>query len=105
MGTIWHDLHRTFGTIRKMPLFTVAAVLTLALGISANTVIFSVIESVLLRPLPYKDPSTLVQLWNTYPPMVPQGPNSSGDFRDFRRQARSFSAIGAYVDTPRGLNL
>src|SRR5215471_15458194 len=105
MGTIWHDLHRTFGTIRKMPLFTVAAVLTLALGISANTVIFSVIESVLLRPLPYKDPSSLVQLRNTYPPMVPQGPNSAGDFRDFRERTQTLSEMGAYVETPRGFNL
>src|SRR5690349_18652297 len=105
MRTIWHDLHYTCGMLRKIPMFTVAAVLTLAIGISANTVIFSVIESVLLRPLPYKDPSSLVQLWNTYPPMVPQGPNSAGDFRDFRERTHTLSGMGAYVDTPRGLNL
>src|SRR5215470_16338474 len=105
MGTIWHDLHDAWGMLRKSPMFTAAAVLTLGLGIGANTAIFSVIEAVLLRPLPYKDPTRLVQLWNTYPPMVPQGPNSAGDFRDFQQRAHTFSAMAAYINTPRGLNL
>jgi len=89
----------------RIPTFTLASVLTLALGIGANTAIFSVVESVLLRPLPYKNPSRLVQLWNTYPPMIPQGPNSACDFRDFRQRSQTFSEMGAYVDTARGLNL
>jgi putative ABC transport system permease protein len=80
-------------------------VLTLALGIGANTAIFTVVESVLLQPLPYQNPSRLVQVWNTYPPLLPQGPNSLGDFRDFRERSQTFSQMAAYVDTPRGLNL
>src|SRR3984957_8390840 len=105
MGTIWHDLRHAYKMVRRTPTFTLAAALTLALGIGANTAIFSVVESVLLRPLPYKDPSRLVQVWNTYPPMIPQGPNSAGDFRDFRQRSRTFSEMAAYIDTPRGLNL
>lgn len=105
MGIVWHDLRHAFQALRRSPAFTLAAVLTLTLGIGANTAIFSVVESVLLRPLPYKDPSRLVQLWNTYPPMIPQGPDSAGDFRDFRQRSRTFSAMAAYIDTARGLNL
>jgi len=105
MGTIWHDLRHACRVLLRIPTFTLASVLTLALGIGANTAIFSVVESVLLRPLPYKNPSRLVQLWNTYPPMIPQGPNSACDFRDFRQRSQTFSEMGAYVDTARGLNL
>ena len=79
--------------------------LTLGLGIGANTAIFSVVQSVLLRPLPYRDPGALVQVWNTYLPAFPQVPNSSGDFLDFQRQAKSFSDIAAYIDIPQGFNL
>lgn len=91
--------------LRRMPMFSLTAVLTLTLGIGANTAIFSVVERVLLRPLPYKNASRLVQIWNTYPPALPQAPDSAGDFRDFRQRAQTFSEMGAYVDTPRGLNL
>ncbi len=91
--------------VGRVPSFAVAAVLTLGLGIGAITAVFSVVESVLLRPLPYKDPTRLVQLWNTYPPTISQGPISVGDFRDFRQRSQSCSEMGAYVDTPRGLNL
>jgi putative ABC transport system permease protein len=105
MGTIWHDLRLAWRALRRSPAFALAAVVTLALGIGANAAIFSVVESVLLRPLPYQDSSRLVQLWNTYPPLIPQGPDSAGDFRDFRQRSRTFSGMAAYIDTARGLNL
>ncbi|HLK47619.1 MAG TPA: ABC transporter permease [Bryobacteraceae bacterium] len=105
MGTIGNDLRYACRMLRKSPAFSLAAVAALTLGIGANTAIFSVVESVLLRPLPYRDPSRLVQLWNTYPPMLPQAPNSSGDFQEFRKRSRTFAEMGAYIDTPRGLNL
>ena len=105
METLWQDLRYAFRALRKSPGFAAVTVLTLGLGIGANTAIFSVVENVLLRPLPYRDPSALVQVWNTYLPAFPQTPMSSGDFRDFQRQAGSFSAMGAYVDPPNGFNL
>ncbi len=105
MENVWQDLRHAFRALRKSPGFTAVAVLTLGLGIGANTAIFSVVESVLLRPLPYQDPSALVQVWNTYLPQFPEVPNSAGDFQDFRRQARGFSGMAAYIDIPRGYNL
>jgi putative ABC transport system permease protein len=105
MGNLWQDLRHGLRALRKTPGFTAIAVLTLGLGIGANTAIFSVVENVLLRPLPYRDPSALVQVWNTYLPQFPQIPNSPGDFQDFRRQAASFSEMAAYVDIPQGFNL
>src|SRR5271154_27911 len=105
MDAFWQDLRHAFRALRKSPGFTTVAVLTLGLGIGANTAIFSVVENVLFRPLPYRDPAALVQVWNTYLPAFPQTPMSSGDFQDFQRQAGSFSQMAAYVDPPSGFNL
>jgi predicted permease len=84
-------------TLRRNPGFTAVAVLTLALGIGANTAIFSVVENVLLRPLPYDHPESLVEVWNTYPNFQPVG-LSPGDYFDWHRDAHSFSVSGAYAE-------
>jgi len=107
MGPLWHELRYAVRALQKSPGFTAVAVLTLALGIGANTAIFSVVQGVLLRPLPYTHPENLVQIWNTYSllPAFPQVELSPGDFQDFRRSAKSFSQIAAYVSIPQGFNM
>jgi putative ABC transport system permease protein len=105
METLWQDLRHALRALRNSPGFTAVAVLTLGLGIGANTAIFSVVENVLLRPLPYRDPGALVQVSNTYLPAFPRTPMSAGDFQDFQRQAGSFSQMAAYVDPSSGFNL
>ena len=99
------DIRYSIRTLAKNPGFTVVAVLTLALGIGANTAIFSVVQNVLLRPLPYTQPENLVEIWNTYAPQVPRAGLSPGDYADWRQQAKSFSEIGAYADVSYGFNL
>src|SRR5579864_2917776 len=89
----------------RTPGFTAVALLTLALGIGANTAIFSVVENVLLKPLPYPQSENLVEIWNTYPPQVPKGALSPGDYADWHQQATSFSEMGAYGEISKGLNL
>ncbi len=99
------DIRYSARTLSKNPGFAAVAVLTLALGIGANTAIFSVVENVLLRPLPYPQPQNLVQIWNTYPPQVPRGALSPGDYADWRQQNASFAEMGAYVAITQGFNL
>ncbi len=77
-------------------MFSAAAILTVALGVGANTALFGVIYSVLLRPLPFRDPGKLVQIWETHP-ALPQLQVTVPDFRDWRNQARSFEQIAAYT--------
>ena len=99
------DIRYGVRNLTRTPGFTAVAVLTLALGIGANTAIFSVVENVLLRPLPYPHPGNLVEIWNTYPPQVPRAGLSPGDYADWHQQATSFSEMGAYAEISKGLNL
>jgi len=105
MATFLQDIRYAFRTLGKSPGFTAIVVLTLALGIGANTAIFSVVNAVLLQQLPYQNPESLVQVWNTYLPAWPQLGLSPGDFQDWRQQSRNFSDMAAYVDLAQGFNL
>jgi putative ABC transport system permease protein len=88
------DLRFGFRMLLKNPGFTLIAVFTLALGIGANTAIFSVVDAVLLRPLPYADPERLVWLWDTSP-QLPTAPASLPDFLDWKERNRSFEHLAA----------
>lgn len=97
MGHVLKDLRYGVRMMLKNPGFTAIAVITLALGIGLNTAIFSVVDAVLLEPLPYKEPGKLVQVWST---MIGQGVPISGasspDFREWRDRNRTFTGMGAF---------
>jgi predicted permease len=105
LSALFQDIRYGIRMLAKNPGFATVAILTLALGIGANTAIFSVVQRVLLQLPPYAQPESLVQIFNTYFPAWPQLGLSPGDFQDFRRQAQSFSEMAAYVDIPQGFNL
>jgi putative ABC transport system permease protein len=105
MENLLQDIRYGMRTLAKNPAFTVVAVLTLALGIGANTAIFSVVENLLLRPLPYPQPERLVEIANTYLPQIPKAGLSPGDYADWKRQNLSFSEMGAYAKVLQGFNL
>ncbi len=89
------DLRFAYRTLAKSPGFTAVTVLTLALGIGTNTAIFSVVNGVLLRPLPYPDPGRLVTVYETGRDLT-RGSVSYPNFLDWRREGRSFTDMAAY---------
>jgi predicted permease len=98
------DIRYAVRTLRKQPLFTLVAVLTLTLGIGANTAIFSIVYQVLLRPLPYANADRLVFVWNTYPLMgLPQASVSIPDYIDRKTEAPALE--DATLFTTRSVNL
>lgn len=104
MQTLWQDLRYGARLFLKQPGFTLIAVLTLVLGIGANTAIFSVVSAVLLRPLPYAEPERLAMIWEAVERTGNrQNPVAPGNFNAWRSQSRSFAEMAAYVGQP--LNL
>jgi len=95
MQTLWQDLRYGVRMLWKQPGFTLIAVLTLALGIGANTAIFSVVNGVLLKPLPYREPERLVHIYRMQPP-VSRSPVSRPAWFDFSGQQQVFSEFAAH---------
>jgi putative ABC transport system permease protein len=88
------DVRFAFRNLRKSPGFTAVAILTIALGLGANTAIFSFLDGVLLKPLAYREPEELVQLWEK-PPGGQRNGISALNFQDWQKQSRSFTAMAA----------
>ncbi|HEX4640427.1 MAG TPA: ABC transporter permease [Chthoniobacterales bacterium] len=100
-----NDLRFAFRQLRKSPGFTVIAVLTLALGIGANSAIFSVVDTVLLQALPFQNPGQLVMLWgNSSTAPNDRQTDSFPDFADYKDQSRSFAALAAFTSAGTVLN-
>src|SRR5262245_47439932 len=97
IAALWQDLRFGARMLLKKPGFTLIAVLTLSLGIGANTAIFSVVNAVLLSPLPYRAPDRLAQVWeHNRPKNKPHGSVAPANFLDWKEQNRSFEGMAAY---------
>jgi putative ABC transport system permease protein len=111
--TVLRDLRLAVRALRRAPVFTAAAVITLALGIGTNTAVFSLIEGVLLRPLPFSDPGRILVLWEHPPKSVVtaslgsrerQNPVSPQNFLDCHDRSHSFDAMAATITIQVGLS-
>ena len=91
------DLRYAQRSLRSSPNFTIIAIITLALGLGANTALFSVVSAVLLRPLPYPDADRLVRVWTAQPHIgLPRSGTALPDYRAWRRENRTLAEIGAF---------
>jgi putative ABC transport system permease protein len=99
METLWLDLKHSLCSLMRTPGFTLVALLTLALGIGANTAIFSMVHAVLLRPLPFAEPDRLMMLWERRPSTSRDAdlPVSGHEFAAWKEQGQSFAGITIYV--------
>src|SRR6185369_10328556 len=102
---LWQDLGWTQRSLRRSPTFTLTAIVVAAIGIGANTAAFTLLDHVLLRPLPFPNPDQLVVLYQT---QVNRGnartPTSPANFFDWQSASKSFEAIGAYTTAPVNLS-
>ena len=96
MRSLTQDIRYAARLLLRSPGFTIVAALTLALGVGANTAIFSVVHGVLVKPLPYKDPDALLRVYEELPPDTPEFPVSPGTFVDYRATSRTFESLAAY---------
>lgn len=97
MKTLTDNIRYSSRVLRKSPAFTIVSILTLALGVGASTALFSVVDTVLLRPLPYYEPDQLVTVTETLPEMgTDEIGVAAGEYQDYRAQNRSFSQVAAY---------
>jgi len=97
IADLWHDLRYGARMLMKKPGFTLTAGFTLALGIGLNAALFSIVNALILRPLPYHEADRLVQLWQRDRRQgVAESPVSNADFLAWRTQARSFASLTAH---------
>jgi putative ABC transport system permease protein len=95
LETLWQDLRYGTRMLLKTPTSTLIAIITLALGIGANTAIFSVINAALIRSLPFAEADRLVMIWQTHPDIPRVGP-AFPDFEDWRARSQSFQEMEVY---------
>src|SRR5580692_6320915 len=100
-----NDLKFAFRTLRKSPGFTGTAVLTLALGIGANTAIFSLVHAVVLKSLPFREPARLVAIWDSYRPQFEKIGISPAELSAWQQQSDLFSQSAWYRSAPQNVPL
>src|SRR5688572_240959 len=93
---MFRELRYAARTLLKRPGFSVIAVLTLALGIGANTAIFSVVNATLLRPLPFKDPDRVMMIWGSLPKLSGTLPNSAPNFEGLKAKTQTFERLAVF---------
>ena len=103
MDTLLRDARYALRSLRKNAGLTAVAILTLALGIGASTAMFTLVNSVLLRPLETRDPDRVVMVWERNPRGQLRNVVSGSNFFAWREQARSFTGLAAAYDQPRNL--
>ncbi len=103
MDTLVQDVRLALRTLARNRTTTIVAILCLALGIGANAAIFSVVDAVLLRPLPYESSDRLVRVQETFNDGRGTGAVSYPNYRDWRAQARSFEQLAIYSQESRSL--
>ncbi|HEV8598951.1 MAG TPA: ABC transporter permease [Gemmatimonadales bacterium] len=100
LGDLWRDARFAWRSLRRQPGFLVAILLTLGIGVGANTAIFTVFRATLLRPLPYAEPKRLVHLWETVPAAAGGRSEASyPDFLDLKTGSRSLAGLEGYDAT------
>jgi predicted permease len=106
MNSVWKDVVYSLRSLRQHPAFALTAMLTLALGIGASTAIFSVVNAVLLRPLPYKDADRLVLVWGDMRARnVTDFPFSPGNYQDLKRTSSTLEDVASVTPGRQGISI
>ncbi|NNM33337.1 MAG: multidrug ABC transporter substrate-binding protein, partial [Gemmatimonadetes bacterium] len=104
MGSFGHDLRYTIRKLVRAPVFSTVAALTLAVGIGSNAAIFSVVNGVLLKPLPFQDPERLVGIWHTAPGLgFPEVNQSPALHFTYDAEGRAFESVGMWDNSARSV--
>ena len=102
LETVWFDARLAVRSLRRTPAVTGAALATMALAVGATTLIWAVVDAVLLRPLPYPDPDRLVQVWESHPESSRTRSSRAATISTGSSSNRSFEALGRLHAGPRG---
>src|SRR5882762_1888959 len=98
METFFKDLRYGINSLRKHQGFSLIVIVVLALGIGANTAVFSIVNSVLLRPLPYRDSDRLVMIWGNFQKLnIERLTAKAAEFENYRAQNQTFDQVAAYA--------